>query len=49
VITAKDAKSLKYKMTEDFTLEAFQTFLTALKEGELEPYLKSGWFKLNLW
>jgi hypothetical protein len=44
VITAKDAKGLKYKMAEEFTVEAFETFLTALKEGELEPFLKSGIF-----
>jgi len=39
VVTAKDAKGLKYKMAEEFTVEAFETFLTALKEGELEPFL----------
>jgi hypothetical protein len=42
VVTAKDAKGLKYKMSEEFTVEAFETFVTALKAGELEPFLKSG-------
>ena len=42
MITAKDAKGLKYKMVEEFSVEAFETFLTALKEGDLEPFLKSG-------
>jgi len=41
-VTAKDAKGLKYKMNEEFTVEAFEAFVTALKEGELEPFLKSG-------
>jgi len=41
VVTAKDAKGLKYKMSEEFTVEAFETFVTALKAGELEPFLKS--------
>ncbi len=42
MVTAKDAKGLKYKMSEEFTVEAFETFVTALKAGELEPFLKSG-------
>jgi hypothetical protein len=45
VVTAKDAKGLKYKMSEEFTVEAFETFVTALKAGELEPFLKSGTLK----
>jgi hypothetical protein len=45
VVTAKDAKGLKYKMSEEFTVEAFETFVTALKAGELEPFLKSGMLK----
>ncbi len=45
MVTAKDAKGLKYKMSEEFTVEAFETFVTALKAGELEPFLKSGMLK----
>ncbi len=48
MVTAKDAKGLKYKMSEEFTVEAFETFVTALKAGELEPFLKSGMWNIVL-
>lgn len=41
VICARDIKSQKYVMKDEFTMENFETFLTQLSAGELEPYLKS--------
>jgi protein disulfide isomerase family A protein 3 len=41
VIAAKDAAGLKYKMSEEFSVDSFSNFLTDLEAGELEPYLKS--------
>merc|ERR1712198_36819 len=41
VICARDAKSLKFVMAEDFSMDTLKAFLTNLKAGELEPYLKS--------
>eukprot|EP00088_Acartia_fossae_P031449 TRINITY_DN3233_c0_g1_i3.p1 TRINITY_DN3233_c0_g1~~TRINITY_DN3233_c0_g1_i3.p1 ORF type:complete len:487 (-),score=149.91 TRINITY_DN3233_c0_g1_i3:914-2374(-) len=41
VVAARDAKGLKFKMEDEFTVENFKTFLTLLEAGELEPYLKS--------
>lgn len=41
VICARDAKSQKYVMSEEFSMETFEAFLTKLKAGEIEPYLKS--------
>ncbi|XP_042223300.1 protein disulfide-isomerase A3-like [Homarus americanus] len=41
VICARDSKSQKFIMKEDFSMETFEAFLTKLKAGELEPYVKS--------
>ncbi|KAK7086825.1 Protein disulfide-isomerase A3 [Halocaridina rubra] len=41
VICARNAKSQKFVMQEDFSMETFEAFLTQLKAGEIEPYLKS--------
>jgi len=41
VVAARDAAGQKYKMEEEFNVDNFQSFLEALKGGELEPYLKS--------
>jgi len=41
VIGARDAAGLKYKMTEDFSVDNFKAFLTALDAGTLEPWIKS--------
>merc|ERR1712198_540536 len=32
---------LKYKMSEDFSVDNLKAFLTKMQAGELEPYLKS--------
>jgi len=41
VVAAKDAKGQKFKMEATFTMDAFGEFLTGLKAGDLEPYMKS--------
>lgn len=41
VILARDAKSLKYKLTEEFSVDSLRNFVTQLLDGELEPYIKS--------
>jgi len=41
IVAARDAAGLKYKMTDDFSLDTFKAFLTALDAGEIEPYIKS--------
>ncbi|XP_068230096.1 protein disulfide-isomerase A3 [Palaemon carinicauda] len=41
VICARNAKSQKFVMAEEFSMETFEAFLGKLKAGELEPYLKS--------
>lgn len=41
VICSKNAKSQKFVMKEDFSMDAFEAFLNKLKAGEIEPYLKS--------
>lgn len=41
VICARNAKSQKFVMKEEFSMETFEAFLTKLKAGEIEPYLKS--------
>jgi len=41
VVAAKDSKGQKFKMEAAFTMDSFGEFLTALKAGELEPYMKS--------
>jgi len=42
VVTARDSKGLKYKMTAEFDMETFKDFLTQLEAGNIEPYIKSG-------
>ena len=41
VVAARDAKGLKYKMEEEFSVENFKTFLTLLEAGEVDPWIKS--------
>lgn len=41
VICARNAKSQKFVMKEEFSMETFEAFLNKLKADELEPYLKS--------
>lgn len=41
VICARNVKSEKFIMKEDFSMDTFEAFLTKLRAGELEPYLKS--------
>lgn len=43
VIGARDAAGLKYKMTEDFSVDNFKAFLTTppTDAGTLEPWIKS--------
>jgi protein disulfide isomerase family A protein 3 len=41
VVTARDSKGLKYKMTAEFGMETFKDFLTQLEAGNIEPYIKS--------
>ena len=41
VVTARD-KGLKYKMTEEFSMETLKDFLTQLEAGNVEPWIKSG-------
>ncbi|PAA86459.1 hypothetical protein BOX15_Mlig005470g3 [Macrostomum lignano] len=40
-VAAKNDKGQKFKMAEDFTMDAFDAFLTDLQAGRLTPYLKS--------
>merc|ERR1712045_896827 len=40
VITAR-MNGLKYKMTEEFSMETLKDFLTQLEAGNLEPWIKS--------
>jgi len=40
VVTAKE-KGLKYKMSGDFDMDTFREFLNDLKDGNLEPHIKS--------
>lgn len=41
LIFARDEKNQKFIMKDEFSVEAFETFLSELKAGKLEPYLKS--------
>lgn len=41
VILARDERNQKFALQEDFTIEAFETFLNDLQSGSLEPYQKS--------
>lgn len=41
VVLARDAKNLKYKLTDEFSVDNLRNFLTQLLDGELEPYIKS--------
>nr|XP_018906685.1 PREDICTED: LOW QUALITY PROTEIN: protein disulfide-isomerase A3 [Bemisia tabaci] len=41
VILARSKDSKKYILKEEFSVETFEDFLQKLKDGELEPYLKS--------
>lgn len=41
VIVARDEKNQKFVMNDEFSLEAFEIFLTDLQSGSLEPYQKS--------
>merc|ERR1711874_567898 len=40
VVTAR-VKGLKYKMTEEFSMETLKDFLTQLEAGNVEPWIKS--------
>ena len=37
VVTARDAKSLKYKMITEFDMQNLKDFLTKLEAGNVEP------------
>jgi len=41
VICATDADGRKYSMSEEFSLENFESFMKQLKAGEIEAYIKS--------
>ncbi|CAG2063304.1 unnamed protein product, partial [Timema podura] len=41
VVFARNEKNQKFIMDGEFTTDSFEKFLTSLKAGELEPYLKS--------
>jgi len=41
VVAARDAKGLKFKMQDEFSVENFKTFMTLLEAGELDPWIKS--------
>jgi len=41
VVTARDSKGLKYKMTAEFDMVTFKDFLTQLEAGNIEPWIKS--------
>jgi len=40
VVTARE-KGLKYRMTEEFSMETLKDFLTQLEAGNVEPWIKS--------
>jgi protein disulfide isomerase family A protein 3 len=41
VVAARDAKGLKFKMQDEFSVDNFKTFMTLLEAGELDPWIKS--------
>lgn len=41
LVFARSKDNKKYAMTEEFSVENFESFLTKLKNGELEAYVKS--------
>ena len=41
VVTARQG-GLKYKMTEEFSMETLKDFLTQLEAGNVDPWIKSG-------
>lgn len=41
VVLARDAKSQKFLLKEEFSVDSFESFLKDLQNGALEPYLKS--------
>lgn len=41
VVLARDDKNQKYAMKGDFSVEAFEKFITELRDEKLEPYIKS--------
>ncbi|XP_046403308.1 protein disulfide-isomerase A3 [Ischnura elegans] len=41
VVFARNAEGQKFVMKDEFSIENFEKFLTELKDGKLEPYLKS--------
>nr|BAN20701.1 protein disulfide isomerase [Riptortus pedestris] len=41
IVLARSKDNKKYTMSDEFSIENFETFLSNLKEGNLEPYLKS--------
>lgn len=41
VVLARDAKNLKYKLTDEFSVDNLRNFATQLLDGELEPFIKS--------
>uniref|UniRef100_A0A0A9WIA6 Protein disulfide-isomerase n=1 Tax=Lygus hesperus TaxID=30085 RepID=A0A0A9WIA6_LYGHE len=41
IVFARNKDNKKFSMTEEFSIENFETFLKKLKNNELEPYLKS--------
>merc|ERR1712107_399025 len=41
VIAARDASGQKFKMNDELSVDNFHAFMTDLKAGDLEPYLKS--------
>lgn len=41
LVFARNAKKQKFSMSDEFSIENFQKFLTDLKDGKLEPFLKS--------
>lgn len=41
VVIGRDGKNLKYKMSEEFSVDSLRNFATQLLDGELEPFIKS--------
>lgn len=41
IICARNAQNQKFVMKDEFSMENFEKFLNELKDGKLEPYLKS--------
>jgi len=41
VVAAKDSKDQKFIMTDEFSMDALEKFVTGFLAGDLEPYLKS--------